>query len=302
MHEPPRSVTDGQVLGTVRTHWDDRIDRVEHLGVGFGAWHWRGSSLGEPLLFLTLDPPLWHDADSLEATYRGAAALAEHLEVVHPPLPTAGGRFTVPLGEGRLSCTRWVPGSVPARFSQEAADAVRRIHRTPPPPGLRTWRSQVDPGLVDRLHEWSAEPWTGGPLGERARHLVRGGLLPLTRALSAHQELAERLDPDEFVTSHGEPGVHNQWRTTEGRLLFLDWETLARAPRERDLLGGAHERVDHDPDLLRFFQLEWSLTEVAGYADWLRGPHAEDADTRIALSDLGEEIGAAAREGLPANG
>lgn len=319
MRERPSEVTDAQVLEAARTHWDRDLDRVDHLPVGFGAWHWRGSgegsgtvggnggvsgssgssstARGEPQLFLTLDPPLWHDAESLENTYSAAAELAANLDFVHPSLPTSDGRFTVPLGEGRLSCTRWVPGAAPERFGPEAAEAVRRLHSTPPPGGLRVWRSQVDAGLVDELQERTAAPWTQGPLGERARGIVREALGPLEDALRAHQELHRRLDPDQYVTTHGEPGVHNQWRADDGRLLLLDWETLALAPRERDLLGGTHEWVEGDPDLLRFFQLEWSLSEVEGYARWLGGPHAEDADTTTALAGLREETEAASRPG-----
>lgn len=55
--------------------------------------------------------------------------------------------------------------------------------------------------------------------------------------------------------------------------------------------------MEGDPDLLRFFQLEWSLSEVEGYADWLSGAHTEDADTATALAGLCEEIEAVTAPG-----
>ena len=57
------------------------------------------------MLFLTLDPPLWHSGDTLEAAYAGAGRLSGELEFVHAPLRTAGGTYCVPLGDGWLSAT-----------------------------------------------------------------------------------------------------------------------------------------------------------------------------------------------------
>ena len=51
-------MTDAEVLGLVRHHWEPRADAVEHLPVGWGAHHWRVDAGGEPVLFATLDPDL----------------------------------------------------------------------------------------------------------------------------------------------------------------------------------------------------------------------------------------------------
>lgn len=39
MHERPGDVTDEQVLDLVRGHWDGQVMQVEHVAVGYGAWH-----------------------------------------------------------------------------------------------------------------------------------------------------------------------------------------------------------------------------------------------------------------------
>ncbi|WP_151526228.1 phosphotransferase [Serinicoccus kebangsaanensis] len=291
MHEEPRGVTTEQVLDRVRDLWDPSVDALTHLPIGFGAWHWRADVTGEPRYFVTLDPPLWHTAQTLEATYAAAARLAASLPAVHAGLATTEGRFTSPLAEGWLSCTPWVHGSRPDALGPDAVSAVRALHATPPPEGVVTWVPLVRPDLVEELDAWSTSPWDSGPHGEAARTAIRRQAADVARGLSAYLRLTHRLDPSSYVPTHGEPGLHNLWRADDGRLLLLDWETLRLAPRERDVLDGYASLVPHDPDLLRLFRLEWQLGEVRSYADWLRGPHDDDGDTRTALGGLRHELG-----------
>jgi len=293
MYERPADVTDEQVLDLVRQHWDEQVEQVEHVAVGYGAWHWLARTADGPSLFCSLDPPEWHTAESLEASYAGAAALAERLEFVHAPQRTHDGRLTVPLGHRWLSATPYLDGTRPEAMTEEAAALVRRLHAAEPPEGIPVWAPAVRPDLVDELRSWVAEPWDG-PLGEPAREAVAAELDRLGEALARYLHLTERLDPATYVTTHGEPAPHNQWRTADGRLLLLDWETIRLAPAERDLLGGVGDLVPGDPDLVRLFRLEWSLDEIRSYSDWLRGPHPDDQDTRTALAALRDELAQAA--------
>ncbi len=112
MREPPVGVGDAEVLAAVRRDWDDAVDRVEHLPVGFGAHHWAAYDGEAPRLFVTFDrlEPK-RTAARLEAAYAGAAALREAgLEFVLAGRATHAGRFTVPLADGALSCTPWRDG------------------------------------------------------------------------------------------------------------------------------------------------------------------------------------------------
>ena len=297
MHEPPRSVTADQVLTEVRSLWDGRVIGVEHLAVGFGAWHWR-ADVGEPGreeraapgYFVSLDPPWWHSATTLEATYAAAATLSDLLPFVHPSVPTVHGGFTGALGDGWLSVTSWVPGHRPGSLGPEAVQALDDLHSSPPPEGILAWEPSVPPEVVDHLEDWTRHAWTAGPLGEAAREAVVTGAADVERGLAAYLRLLERLDPATYVPTHGEPGLHNLWRAEDGRLLLLDWETLRLAPRERDVLAGYAPHVEHDPALLELFRLEWQLGEVRSYADWLRGPHDDAADTRTALGGLRTQL------------
>jgi spectinomycin phosphotransferase len=293
--ERPSSVSDGEILAVVRDNWADHVTLAEHVPVGFGAWHWRVSASEGPVLFVSLDPPYWHTAGSIERAYASVGLLARTLDFVHAPLPTPDGTRCVPLGDGWLSATPWIEGASPTSFTAEAAGLVRRLHAAEPPAGAPVWESQVDDGLVDELRDWVGRPWDGGPFGETARTAVRDRLSDIDRGLHAHRDLTERLDPSSYVPTHGEPDVHNQRRSTDGRLLLVDWESFRLAPAERDLLGATGNHVPGDPALVTLFRLEWALNEVRSYSDWLRGPHGDDADTRTAVNGLTEELGSVAR-------
>jgi spectinomycin phosphotransferase len=85
--------------------------------------------------------------------------------------------------------------------------------------------------------------------------------------------------------------VRNQW-LARGRTWLIDWESLLLAPRERDLATLVHEGrdVEHDPQMVRLFDLEWRLSEIWSFAQWLQGPHTGDTDDHTALGGLTEEL------------
>lgn len=282
-------MTDDEILDLVRAEWDDRADAVEHLPVGWGAHHWRVDVTGEPTLFLTLDIDLpRHTLASLEAAYSSAAAL--DLDFVWPSLPTRRGAYVVPLRSRKASVTGWLDGSRPAESVAELPDLLARLHAAQPPPGARTWSTEVEPLLGDRLRDLLPQDWSG-PLGPAARQLVVEHLSQVGGWAREHERLLALADPSTYVVTHGEPHVRNQW-VARGRTWLIDWESLVLAPRERDLATLVHEGrdVDHDPRMLRLFDLEWRLGEIWSFAQWLQGPHVGDDDDHTALGGLTEEL------------
>jgi spectinomycin phosphotransferase len=272
--------------------WDPFLVGVEPLPVGFGAHHWRADGPSGPALFLTLAPPTpHHTPQSLERAYAAAAELAASgLEFIHAAAPTTKGSFTVPLGAGLLSATRWAAGERPTEITPEVITMVARLHRTPVPPGVPRWTPLVPADLDARLAAWVRRPWTAGPLGEEARTLVRAHGSHVAEWLAAYNGGAAVLDSATFVATHGEPGVHNLW-VTGGRLTLIDWESLALAPRERDLMSfGVNAPDDADPALLELFDLEWRLSEVLAFCEWLRRPHSGNDDDVTALEGLRDEL------------
>lgn len=289
MLEPPPDVRDADVLDVVRRHWEPRAEAVEHLPVGWGAHHWRVDVDGEPMLFATLDPDLpRHTPESLEGAYAAAAALG--LDFVWPSLPRVEGGYTVPCGPRTASVAGWLPGERPRESVSELPELLAALHAAPAPATAPVWSTEIDPDLGDQLRALIQDDWPG-PLGPAARELLVGHLTEVGGWVREHARLLALADPTTYVVTHGEPGVHNQW-LARGRTWLLDWESLLLAPRERDLatLVGEGRDVDHDPQMVRLFDLEWRLSEIWAFASWLQGPHTGDADDRTALGGLTHEL------------
>ncbi len=301
VREPPSDVTEDDVVAAVRRHWGVEVDAVAHLPVGFGAHHWRASAGGGRRLFVTLDPlGSRHSEESLEAAYAGAAALASELDFVVPPLPTASGGFTVGLGRGRLSCTRWVdgrPGGDGGALDDELAEAnlaaLGRLHTTRPPSGVPRWAPRVGADLADRLSWTLGTPWSTGPYGERARAALSRRAKAIRTWTSRYRALVSSAANRPWVLTHGEPHAANQLRTAIG-VVLVDWESLAVAPRERDLrpLVEAGHAADLRPDwpMMELFDLEWRLDEIAQYATWFAAPHTGTESDHVAVDGLLEEL------------
>jgi spectinomycin phosphotransferase len=278
MLERPAGVSDDEVAAAVRRGWGVDGGRAEFLPVGFGAHHWR---VGD--LFVTLDElGVRHDEASLESAYAAAAALG--FDFVVAPLPAAAGGYTVALGDGRLSCTRWVEGDDGPGARAEVLGALARLHAAEPPPAILPWRRPAMPHVPPG-------PWDGGPLGEQAREAVTARLADIERWTARYRRLLAAAKSRPWVPTHGEPHDRNQIVTPDG-LRFVDWESLALPPRERDLkplIEGGYE-LEPDWEMVELFSLEWRLDEIAQYAAWFAAPHTGGTDDRIAFGGLLEEL------------
>jgi spectinomycin phosphotransferase len=302
MREPPARFGDSDLLEALRRDWPMDLDAVEHLPVGFGAHHWAASRGGQRLLFVTLDQlgPR-HSSASLEAAYAGAAVLAASgLEFVLPSLPTAARRFTTPFADGALSCTPWREGAVVGEGAVSAAGLaannaamLARLHAADPPREIPQWRPRVGPDFAAELRPRLAEPWPTGPYGEPARAALTAGVGAINRWTTRYWSLTAQAYDRPWVATHGEPHTRNQLRTGQ-RILLVDWESLALAPRERDLRplvdSGFANLVDADDAMLELFDLEWRLDEIAQYSDWFAQPHTGTESDAVAYAGLVHEL------------
>jgi spectinomycin phosphotransferase len=301
VREPPLHVSDDDVHRLLWAHWLPDVDRVTHLPVGFGAWHWQAWVGDRVALFVTLDRlGDRHTGKTLEGAYAAAAALAARgLTFVLPNRRTLLGSCTVPLGAERLSVTPWVEGtSGQGRFADQAQaeatlDLLAQLHAESPPPSLPRWRPLVHPAFAFRLETRTARPWENGPFGEYARTAIRERLPRIREWTSRYLTLAAGTDASTWVPTHGEPHTRNQLVTQTGTYL-VDWESAKLAPRERDLAtlvehGWGH-LVDADPHLLEMFDLEWRLDEISQYATWFEAEHTGGESDEVALAGLHHEL------------
>ena len=304
MLEPPDFVTADEVLDVVRTHWAIDVDVIEHLPVGFGAHHWRVSSAGEPRLFVTLDSlgPR-HTAESLEAAYSAAAELsAAGLEFVVASVPNRNGRYTAPLAGGAVSCVPWMEGESPSSIDSDTGSAAwpgTTLRRSPGctprplPPASRPGNRGSEKTSATSWPTCLRTPWQTGPYGELARAALTPRIDAIRRWTNAYYELSRLATELPWVPTHGEPHTANQLVTGQG-IVFVDWESLALAPRERDLgtlVGSGYaELVAPNWEMIELFDLEWRLGELTEYAGWFARPHTGTDSDRTAFDDLMTEL------------
>ena len=314
MRATPEGIEVGTVVDALRRGWGFDVDAAEYAAVGAGSYHWEVTDKTGLHRFVTvddLDQKAWlgdtRDVafDGLRRAFDTSVALRDGgLHFVVAPLTTREGeslrrldsRYTIALfpfveGEsgqfgyyGDDDDGRRAVVAMLAELHQSFAAGASAIRTT----GLDLpGRHHLEAALLELN-----ETWTGGPLSEPARDAVRDSASELAELLT----LADQLSADAqqraggWVVTHGEPHAANVMRSSAGRFL-VDWDTVALAPRERDLWMLVAEGTG-DADLyvratgtkideaaLDFFRLTWDLKDLAEYLNVLRSPHRENDDT-----------------------
>ncbi len=323
MRSAPEEIDESSVVGALRDAWGFDAGEAAYAAVGAGSYHWLVTDKSGVRGFATvddLDHKPWlgdtRDAafDGLRGAFDASAALrGRGLRFVVAPIPTRDGeslrrldeRHTValfPFVDGEAGEFGYFEDDHEGRTAVLAMLAELHESAVAAAPGVRTSGLEL-PGrrhLETALRDLD-ETWTGGPLSEPARQAVRksaaelAGLLALADRLAA----AARKRGGDWVVTHGEPHAGNVMLTAEGRVL-VDWDTVALAPRERDLwmlvpgaeddAAGVYARAtgtQPNDAALDFFRLTWDLKDLAEYVNTLRLPHREDEDTASAYRALG---------------
>jgi spectinomycin phosphotransferase len=306
-----RSLADG---------WGFEVESIDYAPVGFGSYHWVSTDVAGTRGFVTvddLDRKPWF-GDDREAAYDGllhafgtAVALRDAgLEFVVAPTRTSEGeplrridaRYSAalfPFVDGRAA--RHGAYDTP---EQRAAviTMLARLHEATP--AVESVARRIDLDLPGRRQLESGleavdRPWSGGPYSEPARQDLARHAGELVELLALFDRLADDVATRsaDWVVTHGEPHAANLIRTGSGDRL-IDWDTVALAPRERDLWMVMSETGDEgrayaaatgrepDPVAIDLFRLTWDLGDLAAYVEVLRSPHRESEDTRKAYAGL----------------
>jgi spectinomycin phosphotransferase len=315
----PEGLDTAAVVDALREGWDVEVDAAEYLPVGAGSYHWRVLDSAGCRRFVTvddLDQKSWLGddrataLDGLRAAFDTAVALrAGGLPFVVAPIPTGTGESLRPLGPRHtIALFPFLEGAAGGSYEEDGdrlavAELLGALHRTP----LTVAPAAAAVGLAipGRHHLEAAladldEPWSAGPLSERARGAVADAASDLALLLTLADRLAADAERGDcgWVVTHGEPHPRNMMRTVERRVL-VDWDTVALAPPERDLwlvlgdpAGPAAERYSEvtgrspDAAALEYYHLVWELKDLAEYLKLLRAPHREDEDTLRACGSL----------------
>jgi spectinomycin phosphotransferase len=315
MIDEPPELQGRLVAAAVQREWGVDVTHAEHAAVGAGAWHWVvGDDLG-PQWFATVDPvPTAEERRERLDAYDAAYQLAHHLPFVAAPVHTRDARIAVDVAPGKLLTVapylEGTSGSGPFADDTERAEVAALLgdlHSFVRPRHLPVWRPRV--GWRARSHRGDLESclasdaWAGGPYSLPACRLV-GDARPVLRACLKRFTLlgaAVNGSISRWVVTHGEPHTAHVVRTPDGPRL-VDWETLALAPRERDLreVLGASEGEDPwyayveaggrpeplSPDTVELFALQWHLSVVTDHAVRFSRPHRGTADDQRCFAEL----------------
>ena len=321
---PPDGVDESALRATIATQWGIEVESVSYEAVGGGSHHWLVRTPDTGYRFLTVDDlstKPWlgtgHDAafSGLDLAYGTARLLRDSgLDFVVAPIPAADGAMLVRLDE-RFSAALfpYIAGRAGTfgepftrRDHHDLCVLWARLHMSTELVRDRAPQRSLDvpgrPALDEALGSDRGGPWTGGPYSERVRQWLSAHGDVVAAGLERYDRLARDLATKDLVITHGEPHGGNLIRAEEG-LRLIDWDTVALAPRERDLwmLGGdlsayveATGRMV-DPTAIEFYRLGWLVTDVAAFVSQLREPHLENADSAHAwraLSLTGESLSA----------
>jgi spectinomycin phosphotransferase len=326
----PVGFDDNELYGALAEGWGIAAHAVDYLAAGFGSYHWIAADEDQQRFFVTVDD-LEHKAglgdtcDSVFAGLRGAfdTALALRsrggLAFVVAPLPTLGGETVRRIGPRHsIALFPYLDGAA-GDFSDDIsgahrADVVRllaELHQSPPATSPVTRRVDLDfagrAGLEAAMNDLDST-WRGGPFAEPARAWLAGHARDLGRLVTDFDRLmgAVAASDNAPVITHGEPHPGNILRS-HGRLVLIDWDTVALAPPERDLWLVATasgdevalyaELTGHQVSqvAMSLYRLAWELTDVAAYIEQFRSPHQHSEDsqdawhylTRTAFSIIG---------------
>ena len=311
----PDDIEIGALLAAVADGWGFDVESAEYAAVGAGSYHWVVSDRAGTRRFATVDD-LDQKAflgDTLESVYEGlrrafdtAIALRDTgLEFVIAPIPTSGGDSVRRIGTRHaLALFPFVDGQAGTWGHYEAGaraavlSMLAELH--PATPAVGSVARSVGLEVPGRHHLEAGlrelgRPWSGGPFSEPARQTFADHASGVAEFLALADRLAADIEKrgSAPVVTHGEPHSANVMRTGNGHVL-VDWDTVALAPRERDLWllveGDAEDLAiytdatgyDIDHDAVDFFRLAWDLNDLAEYLNVLRSPHRESEDT---LSD-----------------
>jgi spectinomycin phosphotransferase len=311
MRDVPSGIETSVVVDALADGWGFDADTIEYAPVVAGSYHWVAADAAGKRRFVTvddLDQKRWLGdtrdmaCEALGRAFDTAIALRRSgLEFVVRPIPTSHGeslrrigqRHTLalfPFVDGRAG--RWGPYEPDDR--EAVVSMLAELHRATPL--VATVVRSVGLELAGRSRLEAAlrelnERWSGGPLSEPARQAFSIHAADMAEFLSLADRLAAGVERrgGGWVVTHGEPHAGNVMRAGTGHVL-VDWDTVALAPRERDLWWLADEpddiaayadmtgaEIDHEA--VDFFRLTWDLDDVAEYLNVLRSPHVENEDT-----------------------
>jgi spectinomycin phosphotransferase len=304
------------ITAALERAWGISADDLRYCPVGGGAYHWVATESDGRRWFVTCDdldtkPWLGTNRDTVFANLLRAYGTAVDLRAsgrsfVVAPTATREGVAAVRVDDRHsLAVFDHVEGEpqewgrpVPLATLLELVEILAALHTTAPQTSAPLSRSFVVPGravfeeALGDLHR----PWQAGPLSDVVRRELVEHVDTIWHWLDQLDRFASgaAIATADLVLTHGEPHPGNLIRH-DGGLRLVDWDTVALAPRERDLWMIAEADPSAieayrklagrapDPEALTAYRLLWTLADLASFTAQLRAEHHRSVDNERAL-------------------
>jgi spectinomycin phosphotransferase len=309
----PEGLDESDLIAALAEGWGLGVSSAQYRAVGFGSYHWVLALADGTRRFITVDD-LDHKGflgntretafDALRCAFDSAIALRDEgrLEFVVSPhralrgdaVRMIGSRYALAVFPFLDGTSRgYSEGHTSAERVELAHLLVRLHHATPLVASTARPSSLQLPGrheLESALQDLNSE-WTGGPFSEKARALLARDADAVVRLVALFDDLSEKVIAAgaDHVITHGEPHAGNVVRSN-GRLVLVDWDTVALALPERDLWmvdsgTGSELRLYEaacgrrvNQAAIDLYRIRWRLDDIASFVSDLRSPHEETAD------------------------
>ncbi len=327
MRTKPNDLDTSAIATALSERWGIDGVSLRYAPLGFGSHHWIACKEDGEGWFVTVDDlsadrlgETEGDAfEGLAGAFRTVASLRDRGGlpfVIAPLLDKTGEPITRLNGHYSLAVFPYLDveatdfGEFPVLADRnEALRMVGQVHSATGEVSNNELRRDtlVVPNRVALLESLEALDitWNAGPYSEPVRILLREHHDGIGRRLDRFDNLAEIVmaDDSDWVISHGEPHASNVIRTRDGEMVMVDWDTVAFAPRERDLWMLISDTnpdwTDYadvtgvkslSNDALDAYRLWWDLSEIAVYVLWCRLPHERTEEMAIAWESLQEYL------------
>jgi spectinomycin phosphotransferase len=296
--------------------WLIQAASMQYVPEGAGSYHWKLTDEDGRSHFVTvddLDSKDWFGHvretvfDGLRRALNTAAALRHEagLEFVIAPVAARDGellrrvddRYTVSVFPFLGGRSYPFGAYQDRRLRDQAMDMIAALHQSTAAVQDRAPRHIPSYGGRDDLNAFLLDPerrWDGGPYSEAAHRLLMTNAADLTELAGGFDRLVDSTARarEHTVITHGEPHQANLM-SVDGRIVLIDWDTVAMAPPERDvsvIATTGNEGIDRyeqatgralDHAVIAVYRLRWYLDDLASAISLFRNRHRDTADTRM---------------------
>jgi spectinomycin phosphotransferase len=315
MRSPPPDLTLERLAEVLADGWGLQVVSLAYVPEGGGSHHWKLIAGDRQPYFVTvddLDDKYWigggRDAvfDGLGSALATAAALRRDasLDFVMSPITALDGKHLRRV-DGRYAASVFpflsgrsheFGGYPDPRLRSQVLDMIAALHQSTS--AVRSYaprhiigfggRKDLNAFLVSPDH-----PWDGGPFGAGARRRLLPHTADLWQLVLDFDRLVEATSRAraDLVITHGEPHPANVM-AADGRLLLIDWDTVALAPPERDVslvVSASNEGIDRyqqatgrelSSEVIMLYRLRWYLDDVGSAVRLFRNAHRDTPGTR----------------------